>query len=125
MKIEFRKVSPTKKEFATELDSVKFEGTFCKITPKLIELDAQLSGNTTIECCKCGENIQLVLDEELHFLISDGIYSNHDEEKTVIEIDDGMIDFDEIINSEIESIHSDYIVCEQCQDTETLIEKEF
>lgn len=125
MKIEFRKVSPVKKEFSAKLDSVTFEGTFCKITPKLIEIEAQLVGDTQVECCKCGRDFLISINEPLKIFISDGIYSNNDEEKTIIEIDDGIIDFDDIINSEIESIHSDYMICDACQDTDLFIEKEF
>lgn len=125
MKIEFRKVSPTKKEFSTKVDSVTFEGTFCKISPKLVEIEARITGDTQVECCKCGKDLTISFDEPLQMLVSDGVYSNSDEEKIIIEIDDGIIDFDDIINSEIESIHSDYIVCEECQDTDIFIEKEF
>ncbi len=40
MKIEFRKVPSTAKDFSTSFASVKLEGTFCKISSLLIKVDA-------------------------------------------------------------------------------------
>jgi len=118
LKIEFRKVSSGLKDFNLDMVSVNFEGTFCKISSKLVEMDAKLSGNTEVTCCKCGELFTTQLDEDFKFIISDGIYDGNDEQRSIIETDDGFIDFDEIIKSEIESIKSDYHICDNCIDSE-------
>ena len=44
------------------------------------------------------------VNEELNLLLSDGIYSGNEEEYLVIEIEKSLIDFDEIIESELNSI---------------------
>ncbi len=125
MKIELRKVPQTQKEFQTDYDSVKIEGTFCKISPSLVKIDANLTGNTTVQCARCGENDTITLNEKLNFLVSDGIYkSNSDNEELIIEIENSIIDFDEIIQSEISSINSDYHICINCTDNE-FVEKEY
>jgi hypothetical protein len=124
MKIEFRKVPSTKKEINVSFDSVKLEGTFCKISQRLVEIKSTLSGNVTFDCYKCGVRFEKYIDEELDFLISDGIYSG-DSEDLIIEVEDHIIDFDEIIESELSSIKSDYHPCEECSKNDDLINKEY
>jgi hypothetical protein len=114
MKIEFRKVPQTPKEFKASLDSVEIEGPFCKISQSLVKIDAVLKGSTEIDCCRCGITDTITLDEEANFLLSDGIYKKAESEDLVIEIDNSLIDFDDIIESELESIKSDYYLCENC-----------
>lgn len=124
MKIELKKVPTTPKEFNVKFDSVEIEGTFCKISQSLVKVDAVLKGNISINCCRCGISDEITLNEEEKFLISDGIYSNTESEDLVIEIEDNIIDFDEIIQSELESIRSDYYLCESCSQNDDF-EKEF
>lgn len=126
MKIEFRKVPLQGSEFEIDSDSVKFSGTFSKISQKLVKLSGDICGNTTIQCCKCGKDITLDIDEKVDLLISDGIYSSqNDEEDIVIEVENHIIDFDILLNSELESIKSDYFICDQCKISENLIEIEY
>jgi len=124
MKIEFRKVPQSPKELRVSFDSVEIEGTFCKISPSLVKIDAVLKGNTEIDCCRCGKTDTVALNEEAKFLLSDGIYKNPESDDLVIEIENSLIDFDEIIESELVSIKSDYYLCEDCSDDNDF-EKEF
>jgi uncharacterized metal-binding protein YceD (DUF177 family) len=124
MKIEFRKVPQSPKEFSASLDSVEISGTFCKISPSLVKIDAVLKGNTEIDCCRCGKTDTMSINEEENFFISDGIYKNAESEDLVIEIENNTIDFDEIIQSELESIKSDYYLCEECSQNDDF-EQEF
>ncbi|AXX94112.1 MULTISPECIES: hypothetical protein [Arcobacter] len=125
MKIEFKKVPQIRKELLTEFNSVKIEGTFCRISPSLVKIDAVLKGNTEINCCRCGITEVIEVDEELRLLLSDGIYKGNEEEYLVIEVEDSLIDFDEIIESELNSIKSDYYICEECSQYGDNFEKEF
>ncbi len=125
MKIEFKKVPQTPKILEAELDSVKIEGTFCKMSQSLVKIDAQLIGNANIDCCRCGETENIEVNEKLNFLLSDGIFKDDEGEDLVIEVEDGLIDFDEIIQSELEAIKSDYHICEQCSKDNDNFEKEF
>lgn len=124
MKIEFKKVPFTEKEFSASFTSVKLEGTFCKISPLLVKVDANLTGETDIDCSRCGDTMPISVDEKLNFLLSDGIFKDDQKEDLVIEVENNTIDFDEIINSELASIKSDYYCCDNCQDSGN-IEKEF
>ncbi|KAB7887523.1 hypothetical protein [Poseidonibacter ostreae] len=125
MKIEFKKAPQTPKELEVEFNSVKIVGTFCKISQSLVKIDAKLIGNTDIDCCRCGITDNIELDEKLDFLLSDRIIKNDESEDLVIEIENGLIDFDEIIQGELEAIKSDYHICEQCSQNNDDFEKEF
>jgi uncharacterized metal-binding protein YceD (DUF177 family) len=126
MKIEFRKVPLQESEFEIFSDSVKFSGTFSKISQKLAKISAHIDGTFVVECCKCGKEIKLELDEDIDLLVSDGIYSSkEDEEDIVIEVEDHIINFDDILNSELESLRSEYHICEECENNENLIEIEY
>jgi len=126
MKIEFRKVSTTPKEFEYNHDSVKIEGTFCKISSSLVKIDGTLNGETSVTCSRCGEDDTITINENLNFLLSDGIYKakTSDSDDLVIEVEDNIIDFDKIIESEISSIYSDYHICANCADCD-FIEQEY
>ncbi len=125
MKIEFRKAPQTPKELEIEYNSVKIEGTFCKISQSLVKVDAVLLGNTDIDCCRCGISEIIEVDEELHLLLSDGVYNKDESEYLVIEVENNLIDFDEIIESELNSIKSDYHICKNCLQLGDNFEKEF
>jgi hypothetical protein len=125
MKIEFRKVPQTPKELVIESNSVKIEGTFCKISQSLVKVDAVLLGNTDIDCCRCGITEIIEVNEELHLLLSDGVYNKDESEYLVIEVENNLIDFDEIIESELNSIKSDYHICKDCLQLGDNFEKEF
>ena len=125
MKIEFKKLPFTEKEFSNEFDSVKLEGTFCKISATLAKVKSTLVGNTVVECCRCGKDYAIKIDEELDFLLSDGVYENDELEELVFEVENSTIDFDQICESELTSIKSDYHICDKCLKNENNIEKEY
>ena len=128
MKIEFRKVPLKVSEFEIDSYSVKFSGTFCKITSKLAKIDANLDGKLEVDCCKCGESFSINVNEKIDFLVSDGIYSNSnkdEEEFIVIEVKDNILDFNEILNSELESLKSEYYICDTCKQNDQFVEIEY
>ncbi len=125
MKIEFKKVPTTKKELETSFNSVKIEGTFCRISSSLVKIEAILTGDIEIDCSRSAYTEPFSLNENLKLLLSDGVYKGDDEEFLVIEIENSLIDFDEIIESELNSIRSDYHICKNCLNDNQLFEKEF
>jgi len=125
VKIEFRKLPTTPKEFKTSFDSVEFEGTFCKISSALAKFETKLSGKIELQCCRCGEAIDLNLNEAFNFKLCDGVYKGEESEDLIIEIDNDIIDFDEIIQSEIASHQSEYCICDTCKDLGEDFQKEY
>ena len=127
MKIEFRKIPLQETEFEIISNSVKFLGTFSKISSKLAKINSKLSGNCDVDCCKCGITFDVPVDSEIEFLLSDGIYSSesNDEELVIIEVEDHFLDFNEVLHSELESLRSEYHVCDNCKTNDDLVEIEY
>lgn len=125
MKIEFKKVPTSTKEFKALFNSVKIEGTFCRISPNLVKIEAKLSGDIELDCSRCSQTETLNINEDLNILLSDGIFKGLEEDILVIEVENSLIDFDEIIESEINSIKSDYYICKQCLEKNELFNQEF
>ncbi|QOG13305.1 DUF177 domain-containing protein [Arcobacter sp. FWKO B] len=126
MQIEFKKVPFNKKNFQIDYNLVKFEGTFCKMSQELAKIEATISGKLNIICSRCGKNIDLDINESIELLVSDGVYTpDNESDIDVIEVYGGSIDFEEILNSELESIQSDYHICDECVNDNQVLEKEF
>jgi hypothetical protein len=128
MKIEFRKIPLNSSEFKINSNSVKFLGTFSKISSKLAKISANLSGECDVDCCKCGKIVTISIDDSINFLVSDGNYEpnqHDDEEFVIIEAQNHILDFDDILHSEIESLKSEYYVCNACKNNDNLVEIEY
>jgi len=128
VKIEFKKLPLQESEFEISSDSVKFLGTFSKISSKLAKITSKLSGTHDVDCCKCGKIFEISIDEKIEFLLSDGIYSSentNDDEFVIIEVDDHVVDFNEILHSELESLNSEYHICDTCKKNEKLVDIEY
>jgi uncharacterized metal-binding protein YceD (DUF177 family) len=121
MKIEFRKLPLVPSEFEITSDSVKFLGNFSKISTNIAKIDATIEGDLLVDCCRCGEEMLVKLNEKVELLLSDGIYKQKDEDDlVVIEIDNHTVDFDELLQSELESLRSEFYTCSKCNDDEDL-----
>jgi len=118
MKIEFRKVPFKESEFNTSYENLALNGIFYKENPHLVKLNSSLKGEVEVSCIKCLENFVREVDEELNLILTDRVFDGFDEQYDVIEIENSFIDFDEILKSEIESIKSDYNVCDKCKNSE-------
>ena len=125
MKIEFRKAPNTEKDFSTSSASVKLEGTFCKISSHLVKVIANMTGTTQVNCCRCGNEETITINEKLNLLLSDGVYDNKKSEDLVIEVENNTIDFEDLVNGEVASLCSEYHICQECSEDDSNFEKEF
>ena len=128
MKIEFKKLPLQESEFEIIFDSVNFLGTFSKISSKLAKIKSKLSGKYNVDCCKCGVVFEIPVEEKIDFLLSDGIYSSenaNDDDFVIIEVEDHVVDFNEILHSELESLKSEYYICDTCKVNDIFVEKEY
>jgi uncharacterized metal-binding protein YceD (DUF177 family) len=116
MIIEFRKAPPVKSDFELKQDSLLLKGTFSKINSKLVDITAQLTGQATVLCNRCAKEFSTDIDQEVELKVSDGIYNedNSDLDELIYETFDSKINFNEILNSELEAIRSDYHYCSEC-----------
>jgi hypothetical protein len=118
MKIELRKISNTPLDFEITSNNIDFKGYLQYHSGKLILLHAKLSGFLDIDCNLCGKDINLPVNEDIEFFISDGIFQDEDDiELDVVESLDSKLDLEDVLNSEIELIKSGYFTCEECQNS--------
>jgi len=115
LKITLRKVTKTPLDFDVKSDEMTFKGYLEYHSGKLILLKANLSGFLTKPCDTCAEEFKLSVNEKVEFFISDGIYEDDNRiDLDVVESFDGNADIEELLNSEIELIKSDYHSCNEC-----------
>ncbi|MGZ9265903.1 MAG: YceD family protein [Sulfuricurvum sp.] len=110
-------------EFDVVVENAFFKGTLVHKKGKIAELNGTITGSIQVSCDLCAESVEKVLNEELSFYLSDGIISENDDELDIVEITTPMIDMEELLNSEIELIKSDYFCCPQCEGK--TVEQEF
>jgi len=118
MKINFSKITKTPTDFKINLDDLAVEGEVVYTKYALADLKATLTGLLEVDCVSCGETFKEKLDETLELTLSDGIYTATNETlEDVIEIENSIVNFDELFQSEIELIKNDYHRCESCLNT--------
>jgi uncharacterized metal-binding protein YceD (DUF177 family) len=115
LEIAFKKAAKESLNFELVKEDMRFFGKVSRKSDKLILLKADLIGQISHTCDRCGRDLKIEINEPLEILISDGIYKGVIDEMDVIEFYDGFIDFDEILQSEIESVKSDYHYCAKCK----------
>jgi uncharacterized metal-binding protein YceD (DUF177 family) len=122
LEIGFKKVSKEGLDFSLTCDKINFFGKVYQKSPTIILLKAKLEGELEHKCDRCAEDISLTVNEQIEMLISDGIYKatkvdelTDQDTLAVVEIYDGLINFDEILQSEIELYKSDYHYCTTCK----------
>ena len=115
MKVVLRKVTKTPLDFEVKSNEITFKGYLEYHSGKLIFLHAKIAGFLEKACDYCGEDMKLPINETVEFFLSDGIYKDEDDvEYDVVESFDGTIDLEELLNSELELIKSDYHSCDNC-----------
>ena len=102
--------------FELNLDGLIFNGELEKINQNLVSCKGRIVGKIAHNCDRCGEDINLKLDEDVNLILSDGIYKDKEENlDDVVEFFDGFINLEELLTSEIEAFKSDYFYCEKCK----------
>ncbi|TLD86496.1 hypothetical protein [Helicobacter sp. MIT 05-5294] len=115
-KVAFAKVFQTCKNgdkfpFCVESDEAKLEGvlSFSSNHSNLLKLEGILSGTITLICDVSGEEYVKTLEEPLEFYLSETIVSLDNEHfEEIVECENGVIDFNEILCGELEMIRCDY-----------------
>jgi hypothetical protein len=116
MKIKLIKVGSTALDFEEKSDEITFKGYLQYDANKLILLKATLSGKINTNCDVCADEFDLNVNEDIEFYLHSGIYESENETLLdVVECLDDTLDLQEILNSEIELIKSDYNTCKNCK----------
>ena len=115
MKIAFQKIRSQETPFEIKNDLVDFKGTLKFEKRNIIRMLATLDATFERQCDRCGEGVAFTHKEDLNFIISDGPYEDDPNQLDVIEFFDGFIVLDDIIESEINLVKSEYFYCDSCQ----------
>jgi uncharacterized metal-binding protein YceD (DUF177 family) len=122
LEIDLKKISKQPKEFKLLKDKIEF---YCSLekSRELILLKGKILGELEMTCDRCGDTFINKLNDDIILKISDGIYKSEDLDDIVIETYNSKITLDEILESEIEAINSDYHYCENCENKEDIIQE--
>ncbi|MEA3456812.1 MAG: hypothetical protein U9R26_09905 [Campylobacterota bacterium] len=124
MKIEFNKVWQSPRPFYKEADGVVFDGVLQKSGSHSVNLSGEIKGNVSVQCNRCGTPFDYLLKTPIKLTISDQLTEDKDD-LDIIEFLDGDIDISFILQSEINTLKSEYHYCEQCDQDSEVFEAEF
>ena len=117
MQIEFKKIPTTGVHFEVSLGDIVVVGNATKIDKTMVRIDGTMSGAVSHACDRCATEFTLNVDEKVEVFASDGLYVDQDGEDllNIVEFFDGSINFDTILQSELEALRSDYHYCGGCE----------
>ena len=110
-------------EIEHTLNNCHLKGEIKKVSAHEVELDGSLSGTTQLYCDRCGKSIDQDIDTKLHLKLSDRAVGMEDLD--TIEFADGVIDFDYLIDSEINLLMAGYNYCKDCQNSSDELDIEY
>lgn len=113
--IPFKHLDSVPMAFEAKQSKVVFSGTIVHKKHNIAQLNGTIAGSISISCDICAEVVERALNEEVSFYLSDGIVHENDNELEIVEIENSVIDLDELFNSELELIKSDYFCCSNCE----------
>ena len=124
MQISFSKIKHTPTALDFVQDNLSITGTLSKEGRDCVKLDSLFKAKINVICSRCGKEFVKDLNYPLELILSDGRYNSNDE-IDVIEFFDGNIDISYIAQSEIASIQEDYNFCQECIETDDILEVEY
>lgn len=124
MKILFDKIGHNEKPFDQEISGIVANGTLVKSGYHRVMLQGKMAGTLEFACSSCGTEIFQEISVPLKLTISDQIIEDKDD-LDIIEFLNGEIDISFIIESEINSLKSDYHYCTECDNNDEPFEMEF
>lgn len=124
MTIVFDKISSTAKPIELSSKGITLDGLLHKSGYHQVTLDARLNGCLDLDCDRCGNTYNYIMDTKLKLKLSD-LVSEDKDDLDIIEFLDGKIDLLYILESEITSIESSYHYCDKCDNNDEDFEIEY
>lgn len=118
MQILFRKIHETRNPFDLTIEGARCHGEFWRSGKHAVTLHGRIEGRTAMSCDRCGCDYEKPIDETFRIEVVDRPFKV-DESLDVVECPDGIVDFDDIFESEINAIKSEYHLCPDCSKDET------
>ena len=124
MQIDFNKIHRSLIDINYSKDNIKIIGTLDRINKSCVKLDATFNSTIDLVCNRCGKEFSKPFNYEISLILADGAYKDKSE-IDIVEFFEGKIDFDYLAQSEIASIKEDYNFCEECINSDDILEIEF
>jgi len=113
MKIEFKKIPYDGINFEVKKEDISFLGIAQKINKNLVKCTGIMKGSFLHICDRCGDEFTKSIKQNVEIYASCGLYDD-DKYINLIEFFDDFIDFDTMLQSELESFKCDYLYCNSC-----------
>ncbi len=123
MKIAFHKISRRPVEIEHTLNGCHLKGDIKRVSAHEVELNATLNGVTQLYCDRCGKSIDRDINTKLQLKLSDRAVGMDDLD--TIEFADGFVDFDYLIDSEINLLSAGYNYCSECKSSSDELDIEY
>ena len=118
MQILFRKIHETRNPFDLTIEGARCHGEFWRSGKHTVTLEGRIEGETPMVCDRCGSTYEEPVKESFSIELVDRPLKV-DESLDVIECPDGVVDFDNIFESELTAIKSEYHLCPHCDKEES------
>ena len=117
MVIEFKKIPITGVNFEVSLGDISVAGSAIKKDKTMVRVNGIMHGTINHTCDRCAAEFDLIVNEQVEVFASDGLYEDQSGEDllNIVEFFDGSINFDTILQSELEALKSDYHYCGGCE----------
>ena len=106
------------------MEDVVLDGSLQKSGYHRVMLLGEMKGSVAVTCNRCGNGFLHPFETALRLTVTDQIVEAKDD-LDIIEFLDGRIDISFILQSEINTVKSEYHYCDKCQEHDEAFEMEF
>ena len=124
MKIPFSKITPHPKSYSYEKDGAKIECELSRLNRNQVSLKGEIKGEVSLDCDRCGTQFSQNVEWELELLLSNVVVKDT-KDLDIIEFVNSDIDFEAILDGELNSYRLLYHYCKSCQDSSEELNLEF
>ena len=115
MKIPFHKITPSPKQFSIKRDDkITLECELSKIDRTQVSLKGRIKGLVSLDCDRCGAEFNQEIDWPLELILSSVVVKDA-KDLDIIEFVNSDIDFNAILEGELNSYRLLYHYCDRCQ----------
>jgi uncharacterized metal-binding protein YceD (DUF177 family) len=124
VKTAFSKITTSPKEFIFKKDNLKLVCKLKRLNKNTVFLDGVILGEITLFCDRCSEEFKEQINWPLQLRLSN-VAVKEAEDLDIIEFINSDIDFETILDSEVDSYKLSYHYCQKCKESDEEFEREF
>ncbi len=124
MKIPFSKITAYPKSFSFQKGSLSLNCELKRLNRDSVSLVGVISGEVSLDCDRCSGEFKEQINWQIELLLSN-VAVKEAKDLDIIEFINSDIDFEAILDSEVNSYKLSYHYCQKCQDSDEEFEREF